>query len=335
MDPIEDRDPSQALLVVSFGGPENPDEVMPFLRRVTAGRDVPDTRLADVAENYLARSGVSPINGLIRGLLPGLREQLDIPVYWGNRNTAPFLVDTVAQMADDGVSSALAFVTSAFASPSGCRQYLDDIAAACAEVGPSAPHIEKLRLFHNHPGFIGPFRDGTSAAWAQLAELGADRPRLVFTAHSLPEAAAATAPYVAQLSAACAAVAPPGVGWDLVYQSRSGPPHVPWLGPDVNEHLATLAKGGIDGVVVVPIGFVMDHMEVVHDLDTVAARVAGDLNLRFVRAATPWSDPRFTDMIVELVRERTDGIPPRVLGDLGVWPDTCPAGCCAAYSVRR
>lgn len=327
MEPMDDSASYQALLVVSFGGPEAPDEVMPFLQRVTAGRGVPQERLEMVAENYLARGGVSPLNGLIRDLLPTLEATLDLPVYWGNRNSPPYLVDTIAQMAHDGVGSALAFVTSAFASPSGCRQYLDDIATARTEVGPTAPRIDKLRLFHNHPGFLEPFVDSVAAAGVELERAGVQRPRLVFTAHSLPLVAAETAPYAAQLRATAEVVAA-GDEWDLTYQSRSGPPHVPWLEPDVNEHLAALAAAGHDGVVVAPIGFVMDHMEVVHDLDTVAAATANGLGMKFARAATPWTDPRFAAMIVELVGERISGRHPRSLGDLGPWPDSCPVGCC-------
>ena len=325
---IDVANPYQGLLVVSFGGPEGPEEVMPFLRRVTAGRGVPDARLAAVADNYLARGGVSPINGLIREFLPELESRLDLPVYWGNRNSPPFLTEAVQRLADDGVTAALAFVTSAFASHSGCRQYLDDIAAAREAVGETAPRIDKLRLFHNHPGFLEPYTDSVAAAWSRLADAGSEQPRLVFTAHSLPTALADSAPYVTQLEAAAAVAAPAGVPWQLVYQSRSGPPQVPWLEPDIGEHLAALASAGADGVVVAPLGFVMDHMEVVYDLDTVAAGIAADLDMRFVRAATPWRDPRFADMVAELVAERATGAPRRSLGPLEVWPDSCPPDCC-------
>jgi ferrochelatase len=332
MGPIDAPDPLQALLVVSFGGPEGTDEVMPFLLQVTAGRGVPDQRLEAVAQNYHARGGVSPLNGLIREFLAELRERLDLPIYWGNRNSDPFLEDTIAQMTSDGVSRALAFVTSAFASPSGCRQYLDDLERARAAVGPDAPTIEKLRLFHNHPGFLDPFADSALAAFSTLTDKGCRKPRLVFTAHSLPIEMAQSAPYVTQLEAAAQIVAPPGVPWDLVYQSRSGPPGAPWLEPDIASHLAQLAGDGVDGVAVVPLGFVMDHMEVVHDLDTEAAATASQLGLEFVRATTPWSDPRFADMVAALVHERISGVAPRALGGLPVWPDICPPGCCVVRS---
>lgn len=328
MDRIDSPNPYQALLVVSFGGPEGPDEVMPFLRRVTSGRDIPDERLAAVAANYFERGGISPLNGLIRELLPELEARIELPLYWGNRNSAPLLDETVAQMTADGVTSALAFVTSAFASPSGCRQYLDDISRACTLAGHSAPRIDKLRLFHNHPGFLEPFADATTEALSRLTAAGARSQRLVFTAHSLPLGAARSAPYVAQLEAAAEFVAPRDVAWDLVYQSRSGSPRDPWLEPDIGDHLEALAGSGVDGVAVVPLGFVMDHMEVVHDLDTVAAGIADRLGMRFARAATPWLDSRFTDMIVALVDERIEGRQRLSVGRLGVWPDTCPSDCC-------
>src|SRR5580692_11691200 len=308
-----------AFLLVSFGGPEGPDDVMPFLENVTRGRGVPPERLAGVAEHYYAFGGVSPINQQCRDLLAAVRADLaagglSLPVYWGNRNWTPYLTDTVRAMAADGVKRAVALVTSAYSSYSSCRQYLEDIERARAEVGPAAPRIDKIRPFSNHPGFIEPFAASTRAALAALPADLRDDAHLVFTAHSIPVAMAqASGPggtncYVAELTEAARLVAEPAGGgthpWTLAYQSRSGPPSQPWLEPDIRDHLGELSKSGVKAVVVVPVGFVSDHMEVRHDLDVEAAETAGSLGLAFARAATPGRHPRFVSMISELVRER-------------------------------
>jgi len=337
-----------AVLLVSFGGPEGPAEVLPFLQRVTAGRGIPDERLAEVGEHYYLFGGVSPINAQNRELLACLRTALpaaglDLPVYWGNRNSAPFLADTLAQMATDGIRRALAVVTAAYSSYSGCRQYRENIAAAAAEVGPQAPVVDKVRHYFDHPGFVGAFVDATVAALATLPPAVADDARLVFTTHSIPTAQAlASGPdgdgYVTQHAATAALVAA-GVqertgrprAHDLVFQSRSGPAHQPWLEPDISDHLADLAAQGVPGVVAVPIGFVSDHMEVVYDLDTVAAADAARLGLPFARAATPGTDPQFVAALVDLVAERVRDTPPaerRCLSRLGPLPDRCAAACC-------
>jgi ferrochelatase len=336
-----------AFLLVSFGGPEAPGDVMPFLRNVTRGRGIPDERLAAVAEHYHAAGGVSPINQQCRDLIEALRADfpaagLDLPIYWGNRNWDPYLTGTVAAMAADGVRRAVAFVTSAYSSFSSCRQYLDDLDRARAEVGPGAPRIDKIRRFFNHPGFIEPFAEGARAALEQLPAGARDRAPLVFTAHSVPVAMAeASGPpggrgrYVAELTEAARLIAErvPGEGrpWRLVYQSRSGPPSQPWLGPDVVDHLTDLAKGHAPGAVIIPVGFVSDHMEVVHDLDTEAAEAARDLGLPLARAATPWYHRRFRELVVDLVRERLEDRPGAgraALGPLGPSTDGCPGGCC-------
>jgi protoporphyrin/coproporphyrin ferrochelatase len=336
-----------AFLLVSFGGPEGPDDVMPFLHNVTRGRNIPAERLAGVAEHYYTFGGVSPINQQCRDLLAAVRADfaasgLSLPVYWGNRNWAPYLTDTVRAMADDGVRRAVAFVTSAYSSYSSCRQYLDDIERARAAVGPGAPQIDKIRRFFNHPGFIEPFADNARAALATLpAEVRGDA-HLVFTAHSIPVAMAeASGPgeggrYVPELAEAARLITErTGAGahpWSLVYQSRSGPPSQPWLEPDVRDHLGKLAKSGTGAVVVIPVGFVSDHMEVRHDLDVEAAETADSLGLAFARAATPSTSPRFASMITELVRERltdsSDAVGCAALGDMGVPSQTCPAVCC-------
>ncbi|PWU44522.1 ferrochelatase [Micromonospora globispora] len=338
-----------ALVLVSFGGPERPEDVMPFLQNVTRGRGVPPERLAEVAEHYLHFGGVSPINQQCRELLAAIRADfaahgVDLPVYWGNRNWDPMLADTVAQMRDDGVKRALAFVTSAYGGYSSCRQYQEDIAAARAAVGQDAPVIDKLRQFWDHPGFVEPHADAVKAALAQLDPAKRDTTRIVFTAHSVPVSAAATAGphggrYTAQLEEAARlvhAAAAPDLPYDLVWQSRSGPPQVPWLEPDIRDHLTALAEQGVTSVVVSPIGFVSDHLEVVWDLDTEALETAKQLGLEFVRAGTPGTDPRFVAMVRELVTERTAPDGERLrrrLGELPMW-DTCPTPCCVPPARR-
>ena len=333
-----------AFLLVSFGGPEGPDDVMPFLQNVTRGRGIPPERLEAVAEHYYAVGGISPINQQCRDLIAAIEKDfaatgVDLPIYWGNRNWDPYLTETVAEMAAAGVRRALAFVTSAYGSYSSCRQYLDDIQRARAEVGPGAPQIDKIRHFFSHPGFIEPFADATLRAIETLpAGVRADVP-LVFTAHSVPEVmAAASGPppggrYPAQLGEAAALIAdrvnaavPAGGGhpWRLAYQSRSGPPSQPWLGPDVCDYLEELAREGAPGAVLVPVGFITDHMEVVHDLDVEAAETAQRLGLPLARAATPGLDPRFVSMITALVGERMgSGIPAAALGSPGCGTAEC------------
>jgi ferrochelatase len=327
--------PYDALLVLSFGGPEGPDDVMPFLENVLRGRNVPHARMLEVAEHYQHFGGKSPINDQNRALIAAIRQELDahgprIPIYWGNRNWHPFLADTLRQMRDDGIQRAAVFVTSAFSSYSGCRQYREDLAEAAAQVGEGVPQFDKLRVFYNHPSYIGPVSEMVATALLQLPDAIRDECRIVFTAHSIPEAMAAACRYQVQLGEACRLVAR-RVGredFDLVYQSRSGPPQVPWLGPDINEHLETLAAGGVPGVVVMPIGFISDHMEVMYDLDDEARKTAERLGLAYVRAHTVGTHPEFVKMIRELVVERQDGLPPRAEGLLGANHDVCPAQCC-------
>jgi protoporphyrin/coproporphyrin ferrochelatase len=329
-----------AFVLLSFGGPEHPDDVMPFLRNVTRGRGIPDERLAEVAEHYYHFGGVSPINQQNRDLLAAL--DVGLPKYWGNRNWAPMLADTVAQMRDDGVTSALGFATSAYGGYSSCRQYWEDIAAARAKVGPGAPEIAKLRQFHDHPGFVQPHADAVRTALGHLDPARRATTRLVFTAHSIPVSMAETAGphggrYTDQLHETARlvhAASAPGLPWDLVWQSRSGPPQVPWLEPDVNDHLVALAEQGVSDVVVSPIGFVSDHLEVIWDLDNEAKETAAKLGLGYARAGTPGTDPRFVAMVRELVLERTSGHDRERLGTLPIW-DVCPANCCAAPARRR
>jgi ferrochelatase len=335
-------EPYDAFLLVSFGGPEGPAEVMPFLENVLRGRNVPRERMLEVAEHYRHFGGKSPINDQNRALLAAVEKEfaaagIKLPVYWGNRNWHPLLPDTLRQMKRQGVKRALAFFTSAFSSYSGCRQYRENIAAAQAEVGEAAPQVEKLRVFFNHPGFIEPMVKKTTAAFAQIPAERRGQAQLLFTAHSIPQSMAATSQYEAQLLEASRLVAA-GVGrsdWRLVYQSRSGPPSQPWLEPDVGVALQEIAQAGGKDVVVVPIGFISDHMEVLFDLDEEAQNRAKQLGLNMVRAATVGTHPRFVRMIVELVQERLSENPERLaLGRLGPSHDVCPEDCCA-YQPRR
>ncbi|MGO8959141.1 MAG: ferrochelatase [Streptosporangiaceae bacterium] len=345
--------PYDAFLLVSFGGPEGPADVMPFLENVTAGRGVPRERLEQVAAHYYAFGGVSPLNQQCRDLLAAIEKDfaarsVSLPVYWGNRNWQPYLADTLAELADAGVRRALAFVTSAYSSFSSCRQYLNDFEAARAKVGAGAPEVDKIRQYFNHPGFIGSVADAAADAARSLpAGVGQDY-ELIFTAHSIPEAMeAASGPsggaYRAQLTEAARLVAAE-LGyrrpWHLAYSSRSGPPTQPWLKPDINDLLGEVATAGARAVVVVPVGFVSDHMEVRFDLDVEAAQTAKRLGLAFARAATPGTDARFVSMITDLVCERT-GLPTGSaraaegwLGTMGRGPDRCPAGCCGTGLSR-
>jgi ferrochelatase len=334
-----------ALLLLSFGGPEGPDEVRPFLQNVTRGRGVPPQRLDEVAQHYLYFGGVSPINECNRALITAIEQALataglDLPVYFGNRNWHPMVEDTVAAMAADGIRSALVFATSAWGGYSGCRQYHEDIARARDDVGPAAPELVKLRHFFDHPLFVAVGADALRTAREQAGPAA----RVVFTAHSVPlvaDAAAGLAAqgghrYSRQVTAAAQLVATAaGVdGYDVVWQSRSGPPQVPWLAPDVIDHLDALHAQRVSGVVVAPLGFVSDHLEVLWDLDHEARQQAATLGMDFVRAATPGSDPRFADMVVELIAEHVRGIPARRCSQVpaagqGINGTPCAPDCCA------
>jgi ferrochelatase len=324
-----------AVLLLSFGGPEGPEDVMPFLENVVRGRGVPRERLLDVAEHYQHFGGVSPINAQNRALLDALGTDF-ATLYWGNRNWHPMLGDTLRRMKSDGVRRALVFATSAYSSYSGCRQYRDDLATAGAAV--PGVELEKLRHFYDHPGFVEPHIDAVRVALGTLDPRHRVTTRLVFTAHSVPTAMdAASGPsgglYTAQLRTVAGLVAAvaPDLEWDLVWQSRSGPPQVSWLEPDVNDHLAALAVEGVTDVVVSPIGFVSDHLEVIWDLDNEAAQTAAALGLGFARAATPGTDPRFVAMVRELVTERL--YTSSSLRRLAPWDGggpSCVPGCCPA-----
>ncbi|MPZ01073.1 MAG: ferrochelatase [Actinophytocola sp.] len=335
-----------ALLWLSFGGPEGPDDVMPFLENVTRGRGVPRERLAAVAEHYQHFGGVSPINELNRRAIKAVEAELDaqairLPVYFGNRNWQPYAEDAVAAMEANGVRRALVFPTAAYGGYSSCRQYHEDIVRARL-AAPGAPELVKLRHFFDHPLFVESFVDAVEAARARLGA-GGDQARLVFTAHSIPVSAdAAAGPpeegggrYSRQVRQAARLVAE-RVGaseYDVVWQSRSGPPSVPWLDPDIVDHIDALHAEGVSAVVACPIGFVSDHIEVIWDLDNEAADRAASLGMGFARAATPNDDPRYAQLVVELVREHLAGVPARRLSDAPSGGCTvngapCAVGCC-------
>jgi ferrochelatase len=326
-----------AVLLVSFGGPERPEDVVPFLENVLRGTNVSRSRFLEVADHYELFGGVSPAGAENRALLAALLAELNahgprLPLYWGNRHWHPLLADTLRQMADDGVCRAMAWVTSAFGSYPGCRQYSEAIEQARQQVGDHAPRVDKLRLYHNHPGFIEAVADRLRTALDEIPAVRRSAARILYSAHSIPEAMARTCPYEEQLREACRLVSEQTGRheWELVYQSRSGAPAEPWLGPDVNERLGALGRQvAVRDVVVVPIGFVHENMETVYDLDVAARVVCEQSGLNMVRAAVAGCHPRLVTMIRELVEERLDPSAPRLaLGEQGPWPDVCPADCC-------
>lgn len=344
-----------ALLLLSFGGPEGPDDVIPFLENVTRGRGIPRERLVEVGAHYQHFGGVSPINQQNRELIEALQGELaareiDLPVYFGNRNWDPLLPDTLRRMADDGHTRILVLITSAYSSYSGCRQYRENLAAAATEAEVlDVVQLDKIRHYFDHPGFVTTMVDNTLAALAQLPRVD-ENTRLVFTTHSIPTATAETSGppgwydasagggYVAQhraVSAVVAAAVSEQVGqpltWELVYQSRSGAPHIPWLEPDISDYLDECLEEGVSGVVMIPIGFVSDHIEVIWDLDTEAKAHAEEIGLPCTRAATVGTAPAFVSGLVDLISERLNDVPTDqrpAMTDLGPMYDRCPVGCC-------
>jgi ferrochelatase len=352
-----------AFLLVSFGGPEGPDDVMPFLENVVRGKNVPRERLLEVARHYELFDGVSPINEQNRALLAAVAEEFNsngvpLPIYWGNRNWHPLLADTVEEMAADGVQRALTLVTSPFGSYPSCRQYLEDIERARQAVGPTAPAIDKLRLFYNHPGFIEPMRERVSAAFQTIPSERRSAARLLFTAHSIPLSMAERSPYERQLREACRRVVEEGLGikdwgldfqvssvqspapssnpqslipnpYSIAFQSRSGPPSQRWLEPTMADAIRRLHAEGATDIIVVPLGFLAENMEVIYDLDVEIAGLCDELGVNMIRADVVGRHPRFVQMIRELVVERLEPSSPKLfLGDAGPWPDDCAADCC-------
>lgn len=350
-----------ALLVVSFGGPEGMDDVIPFLENVLRGRNVPPERMQAVVHHYEQFGGVSPINEHNRMLIAALEKELAehgpyLPIYWGNRNWHPMLADTVEQMAKDGIKKALAFVTAAYGSYSSCRQYRENIVAAqeratlamkthgvAEESQPrdlvvnniegtaTVPSIEKIRLYFNHPGLIEANADRLKSALEQVSAARRDKCKVAFTAHSIPVSMAENCQYALQLKEAARLIAEECKvnDWEVVYQSRSGPATQPWLEPDVVDFLNSIAGGGYQDLVVLPIGFISEHMEVIYDLDTEAAKAAQDVGLNFVRASTVGCHPRFIKMIRELIDEKVNGSQPKFLGEFGLVSEQCSTNCCA------
>lgn len=348
-----------AILLAGFGGPEGQDDVIPFLRNVTRGRGIPDERLEEVAHHYRHFGGVSPINAQNRALKAALEAELarrgiDLPVYWGNRNWGPYLHEAVREAADAGDTTLLGLATSAYSSFSSCRQYREDFARALDDTGLAGTvTIDKVRQFFDHPGFVQPFIDGVRDAVAGFLSDGvaAGAIHVLFSTHSVPtadadrsgprdvdfgEGGAYAAQHRAVAEVVMAAVADEidaagGIGWDLVYQSRSGPPTQPWLEPDINDAIAGLPDSGIEAVAIVPLGFVSDHMEVMWDLDTEAMDAAAEAGIRAVRTPTPGVDPAYVAGLVDLVEERLNGTPAAQrphLTELGPWFDVCRPACC-------
>jgi ferrochelatase len=358
--------PYDALLLVGFGGPEGMDDVMPFLENVTRGRGVPPERLIEVSHHYEHFDGVSPINDQNRALIAALEKEmaqrgLDLPILWGNRNWTPYLHEAMTQADEAGFGRVLALVTSAYSSYSSCRQYREDFAEALERSGLEGKlAVDRIRQYFDHPGFVAPFAEGLARAVAAMREqLGADAPiRILFTTHSIPDAMGmssgppalhepAGSPggiyeaqhlvtaelIVEQAQSMGAAQMPP---WRLVYQSRSGPPSVPWLEPDVNDAIREAAAEGVRGVVLVPSGFVSDHLEVLWDLDEEAKETADEVGLQFARVATAGTHPAFVRGLVDLIQERLDpAAPVDALSELGPWPAVCAPGCCANLRVRK
>lgn len=329
-----------AILVLSFGGPEKKDDVIPFLENVLRGKNVPRQRLLEVAEHYNHFDGVSPINQQCRDLIRALRAELDdhqinLRIYWGNRNWHPMLADTLRDMKADGVRRVLTFVTSGFSSYSGCRQYREDILRAQSEIGDSQISFDKIRVFYNHPDFISVVAQNVQEA---IDRLSTPDLHVAFTAHSIPATMSRTSDYEQQLTESCRLVAETlklqETQWELVYQSRSGRPQDPWLEPDICDHLKALRAAGTTAVVISPIGFLSDHMEVMYDLDDEAAKLGIDLGISIQRAHTPGTHPTFISMIRKLIQERLHNQKPQCVGKFGPNHDVCPVDCCPAPPRR-
>ena len=328
-----------AILFLSFGGPEKRDDVIPFLENVLRGKPVPRERLLEVAEHYYHFGGISPINEQCRQLIIVLRQELDahdirLPIYWGNRNWTPYLNDTLIQMKRDGVRRVLTYVTSGFSCYSGCRQYRENIAAALEQPEAAGMQIDKLRVFYNHADFIAVLAEQVGSALEKFPGEVRDAVHVAFTAHSIPLSMSTTSDYEKQLREACRLVAErleiPESRWKLVYQSRSGRPQDPWLEPDILDHLREAKASGINQVLISPIGFLSDHMEVLYDLDDEARRFCDEHAIQMVRASTPGNHPQFVRMIRKLIQERMHGAKRECLGDFPANHDVCPLDCCPA-----
>lgn len=340
---MPNSNPVDALIVVSFGGPDGPDDVMPFLENVLRGRNVPRERMLEVSKHYQHFGGKSPINEQNLALIDAIKKDfadngIDLPVYFGNRNWNPLFADAFEQMKQDGVKNALGFFTSMFSCYSGCRQYRENIAEAQSVVGDGAPEVHKVRMAFNHPLFIEASANRVQDALSQIPVDRQGRARVVFTAHSIPMSMADPSDYSIQLKEAARLVME-SIGsqpWDLVYQSRSGPPTQPWLEPDICDHIQSLHDNGHhDDLIIMPLGFVSDHMEVMFDLDTEAKDLCDSLSLNMVRAGSVGTHPSFVAMIRELVLERTNGTEKRAIGNMPANWDVCPKDCCGGPRPAR
>jgi len=335
-----EQQPYEAVLIVAFGGPEKRDDVIPFLGNVLRGKNVPRERLLEVTEHYDHFDGVSPINSQVRALKDALRAEFDrheihLPIYWGNRNWHPLLCDTMQKMTEDGIKRALAVVLAGYSSYSSCRQYREDLQRARQEVGADAPTVDKVRVFYNHPDFVAANIHRVREALEQIPPERRDDLHVAYTAHSIPLSMAENCDYETQLNETCRLVSEGlGIGPErrrLVYQSRSGRPSDPWLEPDICHHLAGLKKQGVEDVIVMPIGFLSDHVEILFDLDQQARAVCNELGLNMVRASTVGTHPLFVEMLRELVQERlSEPSQRRAIGRFGPGPDVCPPNCCPA-----
>ena len=336
-----------SIIIVSFGGPNEPSEVMPFLRNVVRGRNIPDERLVEVAEHYMHFGGKSPINEQNLALIEALKQELHVrninfPIYFGNRNWNPYIKDSLKQMHRDGKKNALAFFTSMFSSYSGCRQYRENIENARnefkTETGIEAPQVQKVRMGFNHPGFIESMKSRVLDSLSALSENERKNPRLIFTAHSIPIGMAKNSSYELQLQESCklVAVAANIQEYILCYQSRSGSPMQPWLEPDISEVIKSTDKNIYSSVIVAPIGFISDHMEVLFDLDEEAKETAESAGIVFARAGTVGTHPAYVNMIADLIEERLfpEKVEKKSIGDLPSWHDVCPVDCCL-YEVPK
>ena len=333
-----------ALLIVGFGGPEKPDDVMPFLENVVRGRPVPRERLLEVAEHYYHFGGVSPINDQVRELMSELRTELDrrgvtLPLYWGNRNWHPMLADTLKEMTHAGIKKSLSVVLAAYSSYSSCRQYRENVISACREAGELAPACDKMRVYYNHPGFIAANLDRVQQAFEKLPAPARETAHIAFTAHSIPSSMAKGCHYERQLTETCRLIAEglgiPAERWKLVYQSRSGRPEDPWLEPDILDHIDALHTQGVKELIIHPVGFISDHMEVMFDLDEEAHLKCQALNMQMVRSQTVGTHPRFVAMFADLIIERMSQAAERPA--IGLYPanhDVCPVDCCPAPAAR-
>lgn len=333
-----------AFFLISFGGPEGPDDVLPYMENVLRGKNVPRERMLEVCEHYYGFGGVSPINQQNRDLMAAIKAEfaehhIDLPVYWGNRNWHPMIADTLREMKSDGITNALAFFTNGYSCYSGCRQYRENIADAQASIGEGAPGVHKTRMFFNHPLYIAASVDRVNDALNQIPEEKRASTKFLFTAHSIPNSMADFCKYSTQLTESCRLIMEEvgkDLDWELVYQSRSGPPHQPWLEPDVCDRIEELhGEGNLNDIVMHPVGFVSDHMEVIYDLDTEAKDLCDKLGINMVRSLSVGVHSKFITMIRELVQERIAGAEKRAIGEMPPNWDVCPQDCCLYKPARR